>query len=240
MAGVSPRRRPRRRRGSATFSGSSGGIDVLGRQLLEHPVLHPVVAGVALLVRQPPPHQVQAGEDPERLEVAVLARARVGAVPTGTARWPDRSDTAAAAAACPAPPRRRTAASRPRDRRRSGRRGARSRRSSGRHPPAVQHRESRPPRRAPARRAPASLASSVHRRPGFRRAPGRSRLWTSRAPGTSLEARRPRFKAGAIFAKPLAALRQRLPAIAKACLTVAPRPPDRTPAWQRRRFPAAT
>ena len=50
---------------------------VLGRQLLEHAVLHLVVAGVAPLVREPSPHQVQAREDPERLEEAVLVRARV-------------------------------------------------------------------------------------------------------------------------------------------------------------------
>ena len=60
--------------GFGTFSGSSGGDHVLGRQLLEHAVLHPLVAGVALLVRQPPPHQVQAREDPERLEETILAR----------------------------------------------------------------------------------------------------------------------------------------------------------------------
>ena len=52
---------------------------VPGRQLLEHAVLHPLVAGVALLVRQPPPHQVQAGEDPERLEETIGAGVRVGA-----------------------------------------------------------------------------------------------------------------------------------------------------------------
>ncbi len=56
-----------------------GGDHVPGRQLFEHAVLHPLVAGVPLLVGQPAPHEVQAGKDAERFEEPVLAGARVGA-----------------------------------------------------------------------------------------------------------------------------------------------------------------
>jgi hypothetical protein len=58
--------------------------------------------------------------------------------PGASARWPGRSNRAAAAAACRASPTRCTVASRPRDRPRSGRPGVRSRASSG--PQSAQHR----------------------------------------------------------------------------------------------------
>ena len=72
----------RRRIGVGDLLRLFSGDHVPGRQLPEHVVLHPCVAGVALLVRQPPPHVVEAGEDPERLEEAIRAGVRVGAART--------------------------------------------------------------------------------------------------------------------------------------------------------------
>ncbi len=55
-----------------------GGDDVPRRQFLEDAILHPLVAGVALLVGQPAPNQVEAGKYAECLEEAVLPRAGIG------------------------------------------------------------------------------------------------------------------------------------------------------------------
>ena len=114
--------------GFGTFSSSSGGMTFLADSSSSTAVLHLVVAGVAPLVGEPPPHQVQAREDPEHLEETVLARARVLPARARSVRSPGRAETAAAAAACPASARRPSAASRPRDRRRSGLPCARPRR----------------------------------------------------------------------------------------------------------------
>ena len=125
---VSPGRDHRRFRGASRGRGSgpspasSGRDHVLRRQLLEHAVLHPRRGRRGASC---PPAGAAAGSGSGRSRtprrIGPRAAREYCAARSETVRSPGRSETAAAAAASPASPKRCTAASRPRDRRRSGR-----------------------------------------------------------------------------------------------------------------------